>query len=316
MTTGVPREITYQPGDAVYVGDDPADMPQRQRVLSVLAKVPVFVNVLSKLAAGDVFRVVMSKENAHLFKQGVDGVYKPFLHNGKHFVENVDLIRISPDYVRAVSDVALTVSMAAFEAKLEAIEVGVRNIEHLMADTQRGRVKGALDALALTRALADPAERRAQMISAGRGIVVELGALAGQLRAHIAAMPKETTGVLDGFFGSGFANAIAAYEQVKDDVVLLIDGARALLRTYQDLEEPAVAREAVDRILDGIKQAGLPDAIRKARLLPFPAAVPAPELFLGSFLDAAIVMETNLLRIDHSKRPLLAMDIKPEELLS
>src|SRR5438309_474644 len=59
----------------------------------------------------------------------------------------------------------------------------------------------------------------------------------------------------------------------------------AALRTYQDLEEPAVAREGIGRILDGVKQAGLPDAIRKARLLPHPAAVTAPELYLASFLD-------------------------------
>ena len=125
------------------------------------------------------------------FKRGADGAYKPFLHNGKHFVENVDLIRVSPDYVGAVSDVALMVNMAAFEVKLEAIEVSVRNIARLMADTQRGRVKGALDALAMTRALADPAERQTQMISAARGVVIELGALTGQLRAHIVAMPKD-----------------------------------------------------------------------------------------------------------------------------
>src|SRR5438552_1599848 len=43
-------------------------------------------------------------------------------------------------------------------------------------------VKGALDALALAQALADLAERRTQMISAGRHVVIELG----RLRAHIA----------------------------------------------------------------------------------------------------------------------------------
>jgi hypothetical protein len=51
--------------------------------------------------------------------------------------------------------------------------------------------------------------------------------------------------------------------KVKDDVGLLIDGVPVLLRTYQELDEPSVAREALGRLLDGIKQAGLPDAIRK-----------------------------------------------------
>jgi hypothetical protein len=154
----VTAEVAYQPGSAVYVGNAPADMPQRQRVLRLLANAPTFIDAVRRLSGGDVFRVVMSKENVHLFKQSADGAYKPFLHNGKHFVENVDLVRNSPDYVGAVSNVALMVNMAAIATKLEAIEVGVRNIARLMADTERGRLKGALDALALARALIDPAE--------------------------------------------------------------------------------------------------------------------------------------------------------------
>lgn len=312
MTT----EITYQPGEAVYVGDAPADIPQRQRVLYLLANLPTFLDAVRQLSAGDVFRVVISKENAHLFKQAADGAYKPFLHNGKQFVENVDLIQVPPDYMGAVSNVALMVNMAAIAVKLEAIEVGVRNIARLMADTQRGRVKGAVDALASARALADPAERRTQMLSAARDVVKELGALNGQLRAHIAAMPKETTGLLDGFFGNGFEDAKAAYAQVEDDLVLLIDGVRTLLRTYEYIKEPAAAREAIARILPEVKQAGLPDAIRKARLIPFTTAAAAGELRLGSFLDAVKHLEENMLQINQTHDPLIVIDIKPKELLN
>lgn len=93
-------------------------------------------------------------------------------------------------------------------------------------------------------------------------------------------MPKETTGLFDGFFGSGFDAANTAFEQVQDDVSLLIDGVRVLLRTYQDLEEANVAKEAIGRILDGVKQAALPDAIRKARLLPLRTNAALPEAYL------------------------------------
>lgn len=199
--------MTCGPDDAVCLGDAPADMPQRQRLLDLdlLRNVPTFLDAVRKLPPGQVFRVVMSKENAHLFQKGVNGAYKPFPHNGKHFVENVDLMRVLPDYVSAVSNIALIVNMATLAAKLDAIETGVRDMARLMADTQRGRVKGALDAL---------------------------------------------------------------------------------------------AREAIDRILDGIKQAGLPDAIRKARLLPFRDLGRAPEACLGSFLDVVTAMDKCLLRID------------------
>jgi hypothetical protein len=310
------REIAHWRGESVYVGNDTSDSIQRQRVLRLLANYfPTIVDTMRKLPRGDVFRVVMSAEHAHLFKQGADGSWKTYLRDGNRFVENVDLIRVPPDYLNILSNVVLMVNMAVIASKLEAIEAGVRDIARLTADTQRGKVAGALDALALARKLADPIERRAQAISATRDVVIELGGLTGQLHAHIAAMPEATTGWLDGFFGTRFSAAEAAYEQVKDDVCLLNDGVHALLRAYQDIDEPAVAREAISRIACGVKQAGLSDAVRKARLLRFRAASEAPELFVASFLESVTMMDAKLLQMNQSEPPLIHVDIKPEEFL-
>ena len=80
--------------------------------------------------------------------------------------------------------------------------------------------------------------------------------------------PKETTDLLDGFFGSGFADANAAYEQVKDDVGLLIDGVLALLRSYQGLDEPSVAREALGRLLDAANKRAYPMESAKRDYFP------------------------------------------------
>ena len=315
MVTDVFDDVASQRDDTVNVGSTQADIPIRQRLLHLLTNVPMFMDAVRKMSAGDVFRVAISKENIQFFKPNADGVYKPYLHNGKHFVENVELIRASPDYVGTLTDVALMVNMAAIAAKLEAIEIAVRDMKHLMADTHRGRVKGALDALALARDLAKPAERREHTIAASRDVVIELGALTGQLRAHIGAMPKETTGLFDVFGRTWLMNANKAYEQVLDDISLLIDGVSSLVRTYQDLGEFAVARAAFGRIVDGIKQGDLPDAIRKARLLPFSAAA-APEACLNASLNAFNDMGMQLLRIEQPKEAAIVMDIQPEELVN
>jgi hypothetical protein len=272
------------------------------------------MELLAKLSANDAFRVVMSRENAHLFRKAADGAYKPFLHNGKHFVENVDLMRVPPDYVDVLSNIAFMANMAALAAKLDAIEAGIRNLARILTDTQRGRVKGALDALAVAQALLGPGERRSQTISAAHDVVTELGALAGQLRGHIAAMPEEKTGLLDGWLKSGVAEAKAAYAEVRDDIALLIVGLRYLARAYQHLGEISATREAISRVLDRIAEAGLPEAIRKSRLMPFRAA--APELYFGSFLDAVTAMRGCLLSIERIHRPLIAIDVRAAELLN
>jgi len=304
----------------VYLRRDPAEQGSRQRALRLLSNFPTVLDAARKLSAGDHFRVVMSSENVHFFKKAADGFYKPYLHNGKRFVENVNLTRVSPDYLGALSNIVLLANMAAISAKLDAIEVIVRNIERLLADTQRGRVNGALNALALARALSNPVERRIQMISRAGDLVAELGALTGQLRAHIAAMPEEPTRRVDRLpfiFGNRLTHANAAYEQVQYDVGLLNEGVRALLQTYLEVGEPAVAKEAVARMIIGLREANLSNAICKARLVRASTTTSgAPTLYLTKFLDAVTLMESKLLKISQSSPPPIVVHVTPEELLS
>ena len=90
-----------------HVGEQEKDQANRQRILGLVAKIPGLIDVGRQHSPGNAFRVVMSKENAHLFKQAADGAWKPYLHNGKHFVENVDLFPVPPDYVGAVDGIKL-----------------------------------------------------------------------------------------------------------------------------------------------------------------------------------------------------------------
>ena len=75
-----------------------------------------------------------------------------------------------------------------------------------------------------------------------------------------------------------------------------------------------MAREARARIVAGTREACLPDAIRKARLLPVPEKGIAPELYLGSFFEAVALMDAQLLSSGRADRVLISMDIKPGEL--
>ena len=315
MSNDSAYEITDLLSTAIHVGRSSYDATLRRRLLNLISYFPAILKEIASLSRGDVFRVVMSPENVHLFKQGANGIYRPLLHNGRQIVENVGLIRVSPEYLRALSNAALMVTMTAIATKLEAIEVGVRNITKLTADIQRGKVKGAIDALALAQSLSNPAERRVQILSACGQIVVELGALTGQLHAHIFQMPTEKTGWFDGIFGNGIDAAKEAYEKVCLDVQILTVGIPTLLRTYHDLDEPGTAQAAIGRIVHGLKHANLPNAIQKARLLPFRTGSPSPEGLLSAFHDEINNMGVPLLRIDPIKGSPVSIDITPEELL-
>jgi hypothetical protein len=165
MDDRISPQLPESPSKIVHIGRSFGELSQRHHVLQLVAAFPAVVEAIRKVADGATFQVVIDAEHAHLFKQRADGLFSTVLHNGKQIVGRVDLERVPTDYASVLSNIALMASMAAISAKLATIEVGVRNITRLMENKPRWRVKGALDALALARALNDPAERRHHMLS-------------------------------------------------------------------------------------------------------------------------------------------------------
>jgi hypothetical protein len=307
-------EESYNAIVGLHVGQTPQEQPVRKAALKVIFSIPDIAVKLRSISAGETFRVVISKENARLFKQAADGYYKPYLLDGRKFVENVNLAKIPVDYVGAASNVLMMVNMQAISAKLDAILVGVENVARIVEESQRGRLIGALNALAAATALNDPTDRRREMLSATRDIVTELGAVSGQLKAHIAEMPKESTGLLDGIFGTGFDEAQVLFKKVAEDVSLLVESFKKLLLAYKDLGEYEAAKQALAGLIEQLNAAGLKDAIRKSRLLPVSKNVAVPEEFLRSFFDVVSDMKNYFISSDQRAENDIVIDLGPEDL--
>jgi hypothetical protein len=307
-------DLTTIPHTVAHVGEGVADAPKRSEVLGLLSRVPALIDTVKKLGSSETFRVVMSEKNAHLFKQAADGTWKPVLREGGKIAEHVDLVRMGPEFIGAASNVLLTVNMAAIASKLAAIEAKVDHLGNLTVFTQRSRVQGVLDSLALACALSNPIERRSQMLIACGNVMAEVIATSGQLKSHIMAMPNETTGWFDGIFDTNFEAATAAFKPVREDMQAIADGTSALLTVYAELNEPAVAREALARVVTAVQAAGMDDAIRKARLLPVSKGSIAPEASLKVFAAAVDDVSNRLLSCDSRNELAISVDLRPGEL--
>lgn len=308
-----PEELST-PEDIIAISDQPEDAWLREQVLQYLRRVPGFVKTAQKFIHSDGYRVLVSEQNAHLFKRAADGTFKPFLREGGRFVENVDLVKIGPDYVSAISNLISTINMAAIARELSSIKAGIIDITILLANVQRGQVRGARLALGQARELSDPTERRREMLAACRGLITGLGSLTGQLKSHIGQMPKAETGFFDGFFSSGLDEAEAKYQQVRYDIAVIKDGIADLMHAYGELKEPAAARKVMSDIMLGLEEASLPTAICRARLIPKPQNDVAPESFLRSFNNVMEMMNARVLCFTAAKPVLISVDIKPEEI--
>ncbi len=104
------------------LGEDGVGEALRLVALRLLSSLPELTGVIRKLTPGETFRVVLSAKNAHLFQMAADGTHKPYLRDAGRFVENVDLVRVGPDFAGAVLNLSLMMNMAMIAARLDAIE--------------------------------------------------------------------------------------------------------------------------------------------------------------------------------------------------
>lgn len=315
-------EFEAQAGGAIRLDGSDNDPVARTDIIEFLQHLPNLMGSLKSFAPSDSFRVIISAENAHLFRQAAAGTYKPFLRDGGKFVENVSLKKLPPDTLGAVSNLLMTANMAAIAADLSAIKIDVRDLGKLLSDTTRGGVSGAINSVEQARASADATERRRETLGACRDLSAQLGVLTGQLKAHAAAMPEAETRIFHGFFGSGLDEVDAKWREVEADLVLLKDGLRTVLSTYSRLNEPASARVALSGFIKGLKSVNLTKAAQKARLVPLRKQNPpreqnmAPEEVILMFARAVENLDRRLFASPDAPQILpITADFKSEEVL-
>jgi hypothetical protein len=280
----------------------------RHDVLATLRQVPAFVSAAQKMASeGCLYRVRVSEEHVHLLREGADGIVKPFLRDAQgRIVENVDLIRVPPDFAGAIAAIAINAALAEMSAKLGAVATTVENLAELMRVTNLGGLQGAIDGLEIARQLRDVDRRHRQMSDACQEIVVQLGVIAGQMAAHVKEMPSENTGFWTGWDGDRIATAEKAYARVRDDFAVLLEGLQRTVAAYLELGEFAAAAKAFSLVCNRI-DASPRLAADRARLLPYPNEGERPERIFEDFLVGKPSAEARLQALAGGVRPALAL---------
>jgi hypothetical protein len=280
----------------------------RHDVLATLRQVPAFVSAAQKMASeGCLYRVLVSEEHVHLLREGADGIVNPFLRDAEgRFVENVDLIRVPPNFAGAIAAIAINAAMAEISAKLDIVATTVENLAELMRVANLGALQGAIDALQVARQLRDADRRRKQMLDACQEIVVQLGVIAGQMAAHVKEMPSENTGFWSGWNGDRIATAEKTYARVRDDFAVLLEGLQRAVAAYLEVGEFAAAAKVFSLVCNRI-DASPQLAADRARFLPYPNEGERPERIFEDFLVGKPTAEARLQALAGGVRPVLAL---------
>lgn len=309
------NDVTVSPGTVLHIGEEAGLALYRDKIIGLIQHVPNLLDVVRKFSPTGTFRVVMSGANAHLFHPAADGTYAPVLRLADGRIqEHAHLVKLGPDVLNVASNVILAAAMASIAHKLSAIDAKLDHVTNLLTMTQRGRMRGALANLAIARSMSLPHERRQASLTACQALVGELGATLGQLKAYVAVMPDEETGRFGGLFGSGFAKADKAFLAVQDEVQVVVHGMGTLLRGYSELEEPLAARTALGELARVAQEAGLQNAIRKARLLPAKPGQPPPEEAIVMLRDGMGSIGTNLVADGSTAGLAVSVDLHVREL--
>ncbi|MGH9351757.1 MAG: hypothetical protein ACRD2G_06320 [Terriglobia bacterium] len=260
------------------------------------------------------YRVLVSKDNMHLVREGPDGITKPFLFDKGKFVENVDLKRVSPDIAGVITSIAIQATLTEVCAKLNTIVTTVDNLTELVRLVNLGALDGALHALQVARQLNDAKDRRRQMLAACQQMLVQLGSVAGQMGAHVNQMLPADTGFWIGWKKNRITIAEKAYALVRDDLVVLAEGLRQTVTAYAELGQFDAASEAFGRICDRIET-----SVRRgadcARLLPYSSPT-GPEEVFGDFLSGRPAAEARLEALANGIQPDLRIVFERSEIVA
>lgn len=286
----------------------------RTELLGLLRQVPSFVEAAKKLTDGGLFRVIVSKENAGLLREGPGGVVKPFLRRNGRFVENVDLMRVPSDISGAIACLALQAALTEVSAKLDRVVTSVDDLSRLVAQANQGSLQGAINALEANHRLRDPAERRMRMLGACGQVIEQIGKMSGQLGAHIQQMPLAETGFFDGWSSDWEVEAEQAYGLVRADFAVIVEGLRRVLAAYCDLGEFDSAHAAFTRVTRDLDAAGLALAEERARLLPYAKVGAAPEQVFAAFIAGWSQAEARLRGMAEGRIPELVSAFSREEI--
>lgn len=303
-----------------YLSDGVRDaiLKHRKDLFDALRQTPAFLSAVQKLATdGNHYRVLVTKGNLHLLREGADGIVKPWLRNASgQFVENVDLVRVPPDIAGSLTTLAIQAALSEISVKLDALTRGVENLASLMAQTTIGGLSGALTALEVAGKLTDDQERRHAVLVECGNVLKALGQVAGQMKAHILQMPSPDTDIWTGWNGTGLDNAQKAYALVREDFAIIGEALRHVVASYFQLGEFSAADIAFTKICSQITDAGIKVAAEHARLLPYPKKGPGPERPFESFIEWMPVVQARLRSLASGENPALEFDFYAEELSS
>lgn len=261
-------DIAIVPEAPIQIGTSRAESGLRREILGLLDQLPTVADFIARASPKDTFRVVLKAGQVSELHREASGLIDPFILGSHGIAHNAKLVMVGTDMLSMGPNAIMFVAMRAVAAKLASIDGKIDTLGNMLTFGQHGRLRGAINALETARRLSAADDRRRSMLQAAAVLEVEVLATAGLLKAQIGAMPDEKTGRLQGLFGSGFDKARRAFEPVCETVAAIGHGTAALLEAYALLEESEAGQFALRQIVDGVKAAGVSDAVRKARLLP------------------------------------------------
>jgi hypothetical protein len=285
----------------------------RHEVLATLKQVPGFISAAQRMAEGSLYRVLVSEEHAHLFRESADGIVKPSLRDAHgQFVENIDLIRVPADIAGAIAAIAVQAALAEISAKFDMVFTAVDNLNELVRAANRGGLQGAIDALEVARRLRDDGERRRQVLDVCQQVLGELGTVIEQIRTEVTQMPSEDSDFWVGWNADRIVEADKPYIHVRDDFAVVVEGLQRVVASYLELGEFASGATAFTRVSSRL-DASIRQAAERARLLPYPREGNGPERVFEDFLISQPTAEARLDALAAGVRPVLTLEIDRAE---
>lgn len=241
----------------------------REQLINSLRHIGGIINVAKSLKSDEIYKFVLSPENATLYKDTEGNLKGVFYKDGK-IVEHAKLKAVRPDIAKVASTIGTQILLLDIAVQLRQIEKTLTTMRKEMNNDRIAEIKSGIEQFqAAKKIINNPNIRDGMITNAIQSLNTGLAKVKQALEIQIKELPDASNGFLDNW---GKKKSVVAKEKFAIAEVSLRayqEGMEILAEIYATINEPELAKDTLLKCIRDLRDCNIESAIPKTRLLPY-----------------------------------------------
>lgn len=265
----VPLELdkSLDKGDGVHVQTEKFSL-NREHLIDSLKHIGGIAEVVKSLKPDEVYKFVLTPENATLYKDAAGNLKGVFYKDGK-IVEHAKLKAVKPDIAKVATAIGTQILLLDIAVQLRQIEKTLTTIRKEINNDRIAEIESGIRQFEMAIHSNNLLDRQMRINNSIQNLVTGLEKVKKALKVQIAELPEAKNGLFDNW---GKKKSLIAQEKfaiAEESLEAYIKGTKFLSEIFAINNEPINAQNMLLKCITDLKECNIESAILKTRLLPY-----------------------------------------------